>query len=475
MKTRMHPSIILENIISYLAIIVIIGYSFAMQMISDLPNIERDIAQTSSFISGISSNIFLIGLLLFIFVLMIFTTYFFFVWKNTYLYFEKNKLIIEKGKLFKRITTIHLSDIASINIKRNILEKTLGTSNLKIELNMNAENSFRSKLVFKEEKANEIRNSILESMGKTEKEEIEEFESVIDFTPKDVFRHMWLSVDITSIIILAATYLVIIMIAGKKALALGFVLGLISILIIVLPILFSFIKSYCGYHNFKVRRDGNDIKLSYGLFTTYKYNLPINRINAVILRQTLQARILGYTQIEVVNAGLGSEQEEKTIISLYVKDENKNIILNEIIPEYKNEITLNSQPTNALSHYISGKSLLIVIALCAAPFTYYLTLLTIPLLILIAYGQYKLKKIGCDKNMLVIQNCLINKKTYFLKLEKLEIIKIERHLLSFIFNTYSLQTNVVGPPANSTFISGLFDEVTLNNVVNTYMGETNEN
>ena len=149
MKTRMHPSIILEKLISSFVFILLIAYYIISQMIGEL-NTEN-IQNTASTLLSFGLGIYMIGTIIIIVLLLIFTIIFLISWKNTYLSFDNDSLIIERGKLFKRVTTIHLADIATINIKRNILEKILGTSNLKIDLNTNEE-TYNGKLVFKNEK-----------------------------------------------------------------------------------------------------------------------------------------------------------------------------------------------------------------------------------------------------------------------------------------------------------------------------------
>ena len=474
MKTRMHPSIIFERLLSSLgAIIVIAGYFF-IQVFQDEGT--KGIEKTSSYITSLGGNIILTAIIVFILTLAVFAIFFYFGWRNTYLYFEKTNLIIEKGKIFKKITTIHLSDIAAVNIKRNIIEQLLGTSNLKFDLNMSEANSFNSKLVFKEDVAINLKNDILKHMGKNIELENKEIDSIVSYKPVDVFRHMWLSVDISAFIVLIAVYGFIIIAGINDLLAQGLIFIIIIGIIAVVPLIWSLVKSYLSYYNFKVSRAEDTIKLSYGAFTNYKYSLPINRINAVIIKQTIQARIANYYEIEVVNAGLGGNEneDEKTIISLYVKEKEKNIILNEIVPEYQNQIKLKNQTKQALIHYLLAKLPLIIVflGLCALSFWFIIGAI---FLIVIAFAQYKTKEIGYDNNMIVIQNGIINKKTTVVKFSNIELISIHKKLLTPISKMYSLQANIIGPLQNSNFNSGLFQKSILENIVNQYLGETNEN
>lgn len=466
MKTRMHPSIILEKLINSLIVIIFIAFYLVSQMLDDFS--EENINNAISTISSLGLSTFTIGFIIVLILLLIFTIIFFFIWKNTYLYFDDENLIIEKGKFFKQTVTIHLSDIATINITRNILEKILGTSNLKIDLNTSNSVTFKGKLVFKEDKARELKNEILSRMGKPIITKEEEFDSLINYTSKDVFRHMFLSVDIVSILFVVIIYFIVLAGIMESSKTAGIILTIIPILIIVVPLFWSILKTYLGYYNFKAARDNNQIKLSYGALTTYKYNIPISRINAVIIRQTLQARILGYYSFEVVNAGISNEEEEKTIISLYVKAHEVNQILTELIPEYKNDIKLNNQPSNALKHYLSAKLFWLILSLILIPFTSYLSLLLIPLIVLIAIAQYKTKQIGKGQDLIIILDGMLNKKITLIKYDNIELIAIKQKLFSPIFQTNVLKINVVGPATNSSFESGLFSKDVIKDIVKQY-------
>ena len=465
MKTRMHPSIILEKLISSFVFILLIAYYIISQMIGEL-NTEN-IQNTASTLLSFGLGIYMIGTIVIIILLLIFTVIFWISWKNTYLSFNNDSLIIERGKLFKKITTIHLKDIATINIKRNILEKVLGTSNLKIDLNTNEE-TYNGKLVFKQEKAKEIKNEILSRMGREIIKEEKQIESIIKYSTKDVIRHMFLATNLVSLLILIIVAVIIIGITFLMDKPSSIAFAIIPTLIILVPTVWEYIKSFLSYYNFKCTRENDNIKLSYGALTTYKFNLPIKKINTVIIHQTLQAKILGYYLIEVVNAGIKAEEDEKTIISLYVKEKEKNIIIDNILTEYKNDIITKHGNKNALKHYLIAKIFWIIISIIACPFTYYSSLLLIPIVLLIAYSQYKTRKIGNNDNMIVISNGILNKKTTYTKYSNIEMIKSKQKLFSKIFNTRSLQINVVGPMANSTFISGLFNTETIQKIVNKY-------
>ncbi len=463
MKNRLHPTIILEKLINSLVFILLIAYSVSLEFLENMAEADKMVKELMAFFN---SNLLIFMLLFAVIILGIFVLIFAFIWKNTYLYFENNNLIISRGKLFKKVTTINLKDVATVNIRRNILEQILGTANLKIDLHTSNNETYHGKLVFKYDKALEIRDQILNN---PKEEKTKDFKSDYEYKVGDVIKHLLLSIDLVSLIVILAVYSIVIMaLAFKTNSLLGLILSIILVIILFMPLVWSLFKTYLSYYNFKCHREKDHIKLSYGAFTTYKFDLPINKISALIIRQSLQARIFKYYMLEVVNAGMGGQDhDEKTIISLYVKEKDKNKLLNSLVPEYKNRINLKSHEENSLKHYISAKLFWMICGIILSPFTYGLTLLLIPITLLIAYLQYKSKKIGFNKNLIIIENGILNKKRALIKYDNIELIAKKQKVFSKIFDTYLLRAEVVGPN-NEAFVTGLFSQKVIDAAIKPY-------
>ena len=447
MKTRLHPSIILENLISSLWVIIIVFiYLFVDDINTDKLATLAKIANEIPFI-GI-----LIAILIFIGLMLIFTVYFFFKWYNTYVYFQNDAFIIESGKIFKRKSSFHLKDIAAVNIKQNILEKLLNTANMKIVLNMNDENNFKGKLLFKQEEARDIKNKIL---GKeTEKEE--EFASIFNFDFKDIIIHLFLSFNFLSVIIIILIYVPIVFSFLNEGTIGSFFLTVIVTIIFVGSIIVSCLKTILNYYGFKVTREDDTIKIMHGALTTYKYSVPIKKINSVMIKRTLQAKLFGYYLVEVINAGMNENENEKTIVALYVKKDGLAKIFQHLLPEYQNSITLNKQPINAFSTYLLAKIIWVIAIVVFIPLTHYLSLLLIPLLILISFIQYKCKRIGTNQKFIILESGFFEKQNIILDYKKIELLSFEKGISSRITNLWSVRVNIIGNLTNSSFKSGYF-------------------
>ena len=461
MKTRMHPSIILENIISSIWIIIAAGLYLLFNMFDDIDS--KALGELAELATSVPFMGILIGIGVFIILLIIFTIYFFFRWYNTFVYLNEDSFNIESGRLFKKHTTMHLKDIAAVNIKQNILEKLLNTSNMKIVLNTNDENNFKGKLLFKTEKAKEIRNQILK---KDQKEET--FESLIDFQLADIVKHIFFSTNVLSLMVLLAVYVPIIYMFVIDFNTKNLIMAIIITVIFVFSIVWAIGKTFLNYYNFKLNREGDTIKITHGLLTTYKYELPIKKINAVMIKRTLQARIFGYYLVEVVNAGMNENEQEKTIITLYIKQNKLNFIFNKIIPEYQANLGLIKQPKKSLITYSISKIIWVILAIALIPITSYLSLLLIPFLVLIVWYQYKTKKIGINDDFLIFESGFFENSVAIIKLTKIELVSFQKGVFAHLTKLWSVTINIVGNLTNNSFRSGYFNKEVMKQIENVY-------
>lgn len=439
MKTRMHPLVILENILGFLFILII---SFIYIINDNIKNINE-------IFKSVHSNEIIFIILLFILCIILITIYSFLKWYNTYIYFNKESFIIERGKLFKNKTTIHTKDIASINIKQNILEKIFKCANIKILLNTN-ENTYSGKLIFKYKDAMKIKNNIFKNE--------EEIQSLINFNTKDVLRHIFLNANILVLIILLLIYIPVICETLKEVTVVNIIILIITTIIFVTGIIFKALKTILNYSGFKVNRNNNYIKISHGILTTYKYNVPVNKINAVIIKRSLQARIMGYYLVEIVNAGLSDNEDEKTIVSLYVNRNNLNLIFNDILSEYKNSINLEKE-TKIAPCIINSIPLIIICIIFVKPL--------LILLIILIYLVHKTNKIGMNDKFIIIKKGFFLEKINIINIKKIEMITFEKNIGASFTNLWQVRINIVSNE-NSTFKSGYFEKDKLKNIETIY-------
>ena len=79
--------------------------------------------------------------------------------------------------------------------------------------------------------------------------------------------------------------------------------------------------------------------ISYGLIKKVSYTIPVDKINAVKLVQSPQARLTGRYMAELVNVGLGDDvKEEQSFFLLYDKKDRVLNKIREFLPEFSDEL-----------------------------------------------------------------------------------------------------------------------------------------
>ena len=121
-KFRNHPSLVLEQ----LGVFGVIIITFLISSLDDLDEILGDIKNSDSTTTLIIILVILAVILLRLAVNTI-------VWYKTWITVDETSITITKNTIFRSVNTIGLRNISNINIERNLLERILGTSTVKID------------------------------------------------------------------------------------------------------------------------------------------------------------------------------------------------------------------------------------------------------------------------------------------------------------------------------------------------------
>ena len=121
-KFRNHPSLMLEQ----LGVFGVIIITFLISSLDDLDEILGDIKNSDSTTMLIIILVVLAVILLRLAVNTI-------VWYKTWITVDETSITITKNTIFRSVNTIGLRNISNINIERNLLERILGTSTVKID------------------------------------------------------------------------------------------------------------------------------------------------------------------------------------------------------------------------------------------------------------------------------------------------------------------------------------------------------
>lgn len=361
-RFRNHISVILEQTGAVIIALVILAVTQLAENVDEL--LEAD----WSFLADRGALIVLAVMAFFVITIISQV----FIWFKTYIYLEDNAVVLEKGSVNKKKNTIGIRNISNINLEQNVLEILLGTCKVKIDTNSRSTaDSTDLKIVLKKADAQWFKQEIMGRMraagseipfpgeaesivrgtapagekgGETPQAARDSEESGYDVTTDigDILRHGLYSVSIVSVLILLLVLVGSVVTAVQTLSSphlmqslLGAAAGVMSAAIIVMSALWDTIKDFIRYFDFRAKRRGNRLYIKYGFFKRVEYTIPVDKIQALKIRQSFVARIGHRYMAEIVNVGMGDEAAEKdSFLALYCTEEKLREQISLLLPEF---------------------------------------------------------------------------------------------------------------------------------------------
>lgn len=423
---------------------------------------------------SIPSKSVLFGLVAFFAVIMIFFVFNLLRWWKTKIYIESDTFILERNQLSQSKTTVKLSSISTVNLQQNLFEKIFDVYTIQLDINSSVTaNKTDFNLVFDDKTAFAFRDYILSYLdGKTSNEDIEteqisahsirqkiKPEPIISFSFKEVIRHCILSFSFVGGIY--ATGVVIAAICAfftsDKEMHRVIMPAILSLLIAVVPFLYKSLTAFLLYHNFILEKSGDKIMVSYGLFTRKQFTLPLDKTNALVIKQPFQARLFNLCYGEIINVGMGDAAENQApIFCLLVKPDVLQSIIKQIAPQFILEEKEEKSPKSAMLPILIkwglwGMAFLIGFSVF---YKWWIGLIILTVFLLCGILSYGTKGLKLYENKLSITTGVFDKRTITASYSKLQNASskygpISRHLgiahgTVSILSSIANQTNSIG-------------------------------
>ena len=380
-RFRNHISIILEQTGAVIAAVFVLIVTQLFQSIDEL---------TESDLSFITSKGFLIliGVIVLLAVSLIGQVL---VWARTYISIEENAIVIEKGRVNKKKNTIGIRNISNINLEQNLIEMLFGTCKVKVDTNsLSTADSTDVKIVLKKSDAlwfqQEVTRKMEEAAGRIPASDAEsgisgtvgridgmtEVSSYAgegmsdaysaggepeDYDVRagivDILQHGFFSISILSVVIfllaIVGTAVSVAEVIGRADLTAslaGSAAAIVAAAFIILSALWDTVKDFVRYYDFRAKRLDDKIYIKYGFFKKAEYTIPVDKIQALKIRQSFLARIGHRYMAEIVNVGMGDDKEEQhSFLVLYCTEEKLRERLSLLLSEFASSA---SQPVDRL-------------------------------------------------------------------------------------------------------------------------------
>lgn len=318
------------------------------------------------------------------------------IWAKTWITIGEQTIVMECNTLFsKKKHTIGIANISNVNLEQGLFGMMLGTCKLKLDTNsLSTAETTDVTIVLKKAKAEEVKSMLLrqiegdtedgldaiaEPMGAIEVQaqtqgqvpdygQKEAQESVskrtrcgIHISTKDVLLHglyssrflyaiflpLFILLELLSEFIGEGDLEAIIDEVGAIA-AETIGLGLLILIAIgswaLLAMIFSLVRNAIRYWDFRIERQKNKLVLSYGLTKKVNYAIPVDKIQAVVFKQSMLARLCKRYMVEVVNVGMNDDEKDVQAFLLpYSKRSVLEQELHDLLPEFAHCLELKAE------------------------------------------------------------------------------------------------------------------------------------
>jgi putative membrane protein len=363
-------------------------------------------------------------------------------WKFTYC-LEEGELRIEYGMFVKKKRYIPIERIQTINISAGIIQQIFRLVKVQIETAGGGMEAEAVLTAIKQQEADRIQKAIavykqnlsnLSEDQSVEKQELPTYK----IEPKDLFvaasTSSGIGVVLSAIVAFLSQFDEFIPyedIINRFEFLTNASFTIYAVLVFV-AFFIAWILSIVGvllkYAYFTLIKDGEELKISRGIFEKHQVSIPISRIQAIRIVQNPLRQLLGYATVYIESAG-GSTENEGSSMILFPIVPKKEIspLLAQYLPLFVNCDILHRLPKRSMIRYMFRK--VIPMAVLCIPVTYFLapwgffSLILLPIGAYWGYASYKDSGWKLEGNQLQLGFRIVSKTTVLIHRNRLQSIK----------------------------------------------------
>lgn len=322
---RNHPSVIAGHLVSAFIVLVVIFWA-----VIDLNN-----------------GIFQVAVIMAV-IMLIVAGWSYFWWKRTFYIFTDTELHVTRDAIYKVDKHIQYTRLASVGVKRDIINRIFGTSTLVFNVNSSVNATVaEATLVLKKDMADRLRDQLNAMIFHKQIDVAEELQidTMIKVSNWDIIIHSILGQPTYQALFgfLMLLYAIAMLFIDNS----GGLLAAVALLIVseVLP----FLSSILRYYNYRIFRVGDTITVESGLITTRRNSFRINKINSVRIREPLFARMFRKAMLEAEVVGMADEDNNNVPLLCPLKARGDvRALLFRLVPELAFEPQPEHQPRKAV-------------------------------------------------------------------------------------------------------------------------------
>lgn len=236
--------------------------------------------------------------------------------------------------------------------------------------------------------------------------------------------------------------------AGKISLII-----LVIFLIILLAWLLSLLGTIIQFGGFQLRREGNNIIISRGLFEKHQMSIPIKRIQAIKVVEGLLRQPLGMVSLQVVSMSTTGMKEEGNVLFPILPRAELAGFVEKIAPEFTMSMKLHGLPARSKWGYLLINTIpaLIIAVLCTVYLPWGYVAFILPLLgAALGNAQYNDAGYQVENNRLLLRSRHLGRVTFIIPKQRVQSMHVSQNPLQARGNLSNLRIAVASSNAAAT-------------------------
>jgi putative membrane protein len=368
---------------------------------------------------------------------------------------EAEELRIEYGVIVTKKRYIPLERIQTIDVSSGVIQRLFGLVKVQVETAGGGDEAEAVLSAITSEEAELLRMAL--SMKKNSYQQNEEEEVVEQFTvsTRDLFIMASTSGGIGVVISALFAFLTqvdellpydYIYGIALDVIGSGFLIFAIGMVMITFfAWIISIVSTSFKFGNYKLLKKGNNLLISRGLLEKRELTIPINRVHAVRVQESIVRQLLGYAgvYIEVAGGSMDKKEDFSTVLLPIVRTKDVEKLLSKFTPDFVMEKALQPLPERAKKRYILR--LLLPSFFVVAIMSYflnpwgYISIVLLPLAVffsLIMHREAGWKVMG---NRLLLRYRFINRHTVYARKNRIQAF----HLIHSYFQRNAKLASIV--------------------------------
>ncbi|WP_443130834.1 PH domain-containing protein [Gracilibacillus sp. D59] len=373
---------------------------------------------------------------------------------------EEDQIRIEQGILIRKKRTISKHRIQSIDLSQNIIHRIMGLTKVQIET-AGSDHRIDAALSAVTMADGKMLHDQLKYKKQVKVDENEDTEGTQQEIKEEVQEKDYPQKKVTPKTLL---------VAGSTSGSFGIILGLFglvfseietfipdrfynqatewlfsqatqvliafTVIVLILLWMLGILQTLIQYWNFTITRYDKELFITRGLLEKKQSTIPLKRIQAVGIKETIIRQPLGLASVyvDIASGEIGKSQEMHTLIFPLMRKKHIPSFLKELLPEYRYEpegmIKLSNK---AIPYYLVRAAILPLIATIVIAIMFF-KFAWIPLVVTLLtciYGYFQFKSTGylIQDQQLLVQSRAISKDTALIPHKRLQSLKKKQHIL----------------------------------------------